>query len=380
MVRTYFLFFVFGACSAQCSSQSKSTALLAASNHVPAFHVNASHALLVDMATGQALIEHNADKKMTPSSMTKIVTAYILFDALQNERIGLDEKVDVSKHAARQEGSRMFLIPHQSVSVQDLIKGIVVVSGNDACTAVAEHIEGQEEVFAQKMNAVAKQLGACHSHFVNASGLPHEDHYSTCWDLARISMATIDQFPKAYEKYYSMKEFCFNKINQPNRNTLLQTGADGMKTGQSSAGKFGMVVSEKRNGRRLLLVINGCPTARARAHEARRLLNIGFQQFHPLVLTKGMPVVSIPVWRGPPIQAVVGKEVKRSLGPGQKNVVITACYTSPVRGCVKPGDVVGSLRIDIPGTDSFDIPLHAKNGTKPGFFKRFVHGCARLFR
>jgi D-alanyl-D-alanine carboxypeptidase (penicillin-binding protein 5/6) len=274
----------------------------------------------------------------------------------------------------------MFLIPHQSVSIQDLIKGIVVVSGNDACTAVAEHIEGTEEAFAQKMNDVAKQLGAGHSNFLNASGLPHEDHYSTCWDLARISMATIDHFPKAYEKYYSMKEFCFNKINQPNRNTLLHTGADGMKTGQSSAGKFGMVVSEQRNGRRLLLVINGCPTARAREQEARRLLNIGFQQFHPLVLTKGMPVVSIPVWRGPPIQAVVGKEFKRSLGPGQKNVVITACYKSPVRGCVKPGDVVGSLRIDIPGTDSFDIPLHAKNGTKPGFFKRFVHGCARLFR
>ena len=303
--------------------------------------------------------------------MTKILTAHILFQEIESHSLSLEEKIPISVHASRQEGSRMFLIPDQNVSVDDILKGIIVSSANDACTAISEYIMGNESEFAHTMNRVAKELGATNSNFINASGLPDSNHYSTCWDLARISQKTIQMFPQYYKKYYGIPFFSFNGIHQGNRNTLLRNGADGIKTGQTEIGKFGIVASEERNGRRLILVINGCKNAQERAREARRLLDIGFKRFHSLVLEEGQFIADIPIWKRSPVRALVGKRVALSLSRHQASQVrIKACYKKPLRHPIKKGQTIGSLLISLPEGKSLSVPLIAESATAPGGIKR----------
>ena len=309
---------------------------------------------------------------MNPSSLTKVMTTYLLLEALHRKDFQASDEVPVSVYAAKQEGSRMFLKPEQNVSMEDLLKGIVTVSGNDACSAFAEFFAGSEEAFAQMMNEKAKELGATDTHFINASGLPSPQHWSTCWDLAKIAQKTIEHFPKEYELYYSMKQFTFNGIKQFNRNALLRNGfADGMKTGYTHAGKYGIIASARRGGRRLLLVLNGVETESVRNQEAKRLLSWGFQFFQPVVLyQKGETVREIPVWKHEPMPMVALEKIALSL---PKNLLhkteVKISYLSPLQAPIQEGVAIGTLWITIAKQEPLRFPLGAgRTMKKRGFF------------
>lgn len=323
----------------------------------------AAQALLIDLSTGQTLMEKNAHQRMAPSSMTKILTAYLLLEAVKNGELKLSDQISVSAHAAKKEGTKMFLIPNQLVSIEDLLKGIIVLSGNDACTAFAEHMSGSEEAFAQVMNDKARDFGLKESHFVNASGLPDKDHYSTCHDLAEIAIKTLENFPDEYKKYYALSSFSFNNITQPSKNTLLKSGfLDGVKTGQTEAGKFGMVASGVREGRRLLLVVNGIPTAQQRAEEVRRLMNWGFSFFDSVVLfPKGKVVVSVPTWGGESVNLVAAQTIGLSLPKRilRKSKVFLRYY-SPLVAPLKKGQKLGILSIQPPQGNPIEFNLVAE--------------------
>jgi D-alanyl-D-alanine carboxypeptidase (penicillin-binding protein 5/6) len=342
----------------------------------------AAQALLLDLSTGQTLMEKNAHQRMAPSSMTKILTAYVLLEAVKNGELKLSDEISVSAHAAKKEGTKMFLIPNQLVNIEDLLKGIIVLSGNDACTAFAEHMSGSEEAFAQMMNEKAKEWGLKESHFMNASGLPDKDHYSTCHDLAEIAIKTLESFPDEYKKYYSLSSFSFNKITQPSKNTLLKSGfLDGVKTGQTEAGKFGMVASAVREGRRLLLVVNGVPTAQQRAEEVRRLMNWGFSFFESVVLfRKGDVVVSIPTWGGDPVNLVASQTIGLSL---PKRVLrkskIVLRYYSPLVAPIKKGQKLGVLWVQLPQGDPMEFNLVAeKDIDRTGMIQKILSWIHRL--
>lgn len=334
----------------------------------------AAQALLIDLSTGQTLMEKNAHQRMAPSSMTKILTAYILLEAVKNGELKLSDQISVSSEAAKKEGTKMFLIPNQLVGIEDLLKGIIVLSGNDACTAFAENMSGSEAAFAQAMNDKAKEFGLKESHFVNASGLPDKDHYSTCHDLAEIAVKTLENFPDEYKKYYALSSFSFNNITQPSKNTLLKSGfLDGIKTGQTEAGKFGMVASGVREGRRLLLVVNGIPTAQQRADEVRRLMNWGFSFFDSVTLfRKGETVVSVPVWGGQTVNLMAPKTIGLSL---PKRVLrkskIFLRYYSPLVAPIKKGQKLGIISIQPPQGEPIEVNLVAeKDIIREGVFQK----------
>ena len=332
----------------------------------------ASHAFLLDLSTGQPLFEKNAHQRMCPSSMTKLMTAYLIFDALARKNLKLEEKVPVSAYAARQEGSRMFLKPEQDVSVADLLKGIIVVSGNDACTAMAEFMSGSEPAFADVMNEQAKALGARDTHFTNASGLPDPQHYSTCQDLATIAKKTIENFPQEYKAYYAIKDFSFNGIHQPNRNRLLKNNfADGMKTGRTDAGGFGLVASAEREGRRLILVINGLKSDGERTEEGKRLLNWGFQFFQPVIFfEKGQKVLDIPVWRSHLVPLVALDKIALSL-PRRilHDIKVSVRHYTLLVAPIKKGQKIGVLTVSIPKQAPIEFALVAgENVVEPGIF------------
>lgn len=342
---------------------------------LPLMDSPASHGLLLDLSTGQALYEKKASERMPPSSMTKIMTVYLLLDSLAHNELRLGDKIPVSRYAAQQEGSRMFLKPEQDVSVEDLLKGIVVASGNDACTALAEFMGGTEPAFAETMTEKAKALGAKDTHFVNASGLPSPQHWSTCWDLARIAQKTIEDFPQDFKKYYGIKSFAFNGISQPNRNRLLKDNfADGMKTGKTDAGGYGIVASAERNGRRLILVINGLESDAARTEEAKKLLNWGFQFFQSVTLfEKGQKVLDVPVWRSHPVPLVALDKIAVSL-PRRilRDVKVSVKYLTPLVAPVQKGQKIGILTISMPKQPPLQFPLVAgEDVLEPGMFGWF---------
>ncbi len=327
--------------------------------------VQAAQCLLIDLSTHSVLLEKNAEEPMAPSSMTKIMTVYLVLKAIANKSLTWSEKIYVSENAARKPGSRMFIKPGEMVSVQDLVMGIVVTSGNDACTAIAEFLGGSEEGFAELMNAEAKKLGMNNSHFVNASGLPADHHTSTCKDLAIVAERTILDFPKEYGQFYKVMSFQYNGITQPNRNILLKDGfADGIKTGMTDAGKYGIVVSAKRPGkpeRRLLLVLNGVENAALRLAEARRLLNWGFQRFDSLVIEKGKLIANVALWKGGSVGLVTSTAVAITLPKGslQRAKIVARYYDQLARPIVKDKKL-GMLIVDIPGQPTIQVPLVAE--------------------
>jgi D-alanyl-D-alanine carboxypeptidase (penicillin-binding protein 5/6) len=354
-----------------------SSIVQAAPSVTPTMESPASHAFLLDVSTGQPLYEKKAYERMPPSSMTKIVTLYLLLDSLAHKDLKLEDKVPVSRHAARQEGSRMFLKPEQDVSVEDLLKGIVVVSGNDACTALSEFMAGSDLAFAEMMNEKAKGLGAKDTHFVNASGLPSPQHWSTCWDLARIAQKTIEDFPQEFKKYYSLKDFSFNGISQPNRNRLLKDHfADGMKTGKTDSGGYGIVASAEREGRRLILVINGLASDATRTEEAKRLLNWGFQFFHPVTFfEKGQKILDVPVWRSHTVPLVALDKIAVSLPRRTlRDVKVKVRYLTPLLTPIQKGQKIGILTLSIPNKNPIEFPLGAGEEVLEsgifGWFKR----------
>jgi D-alanyl-D-alanine carboxypeptidase (penicillin-binding protein 5/6) len=261
--------------------------------------IGAKSYLMIDGETGHVLATHQADERLAPASLTKLMTAYVVFQALKRQQIQLTDSVTVSEKAWRTPGSRMFIEVGKQVSIQDLLLGMIVQSGNDASVALAEQVAGDESVFAELMNQYAQSVGMASSHFMNATGLPHDDHYSTARDLATLARAIIEEFPEYY-KWYSIREFTFNDIKQPNRNNLLWRDAsvDGMKTGHTDAAGYCLVSSAERDGMRVISVVLGTSSAKARIDGSQALINYGFTFFETrLVYSAGQEVAKARIWK-----------------------------------------------------------------------------------
>ena len=340
-----------------------------------AMEPQARQALIVDMKTGAVLLEKNADEVMPPSSMSKMMTVHMLFEKLQKGEIKLTDELPVSEKAWRIQGSKMFVPIGGRVKVEDLIRGIVIQSGNDACIVVAEGLAGSEEAFAEQMTKRARELGLTKTVFKNASGWPHPEHVTTARELAIIAKHTIEGFPEYY-KYYSEINYTFNGIKQGNRNPLLykQTGADGLKTGHTEAGGYGLTASVKRGDRRIIMVVNGImvPNSaaglRTRAQETEGLIEWAFREFENYSLFKaGEPVQSAGVWLGDAksVPLVAGDDMVVTLPrKARQGMKVTAVYQEPIAAPIQKGQQVGKLVIAAPGVPNRELPLIA--GTSVG--------------
>jgi len=261
--------------------------------------IGAKSYLMIDSQTGHVLATHQADERHAPASLTKLMTTYVVFKALKRQQIALSDAVTVSEKAWRTPGSRMFIEVGKQVSIEDLVLGMIVQSGNDASVALAEHVAGTESVFAELMNQYAQGIGMASSHFMNSTGLPHDDHYSTARDLATLASAIIVEFPEFY-KWHSVKEFTFNDIKQPNRNNLLwrDPSVDGMKTGHTDAAGYCLVSSAMRDGMRVISVVMGTSSTKSRVDGSQALINYGFTFFETrLVYSAGEEVAKARIWK-----------------------------------------------------------------------------------
>jgi D-alanyl-D-alanine carboxypeptidase (penicillin-binding protein 5/6) len=320
-------------------------------------------AFIQDFNTGATLLDKQGDDQMPPSSMTKLMTLYIVYERLASGRMKLDDQLPVSEKAWRMGGSKMFVQIGTTVAVEDLIRGIVVDSGNDACIVLAEAISGSEEQFADLMNDTAKKLGLTNSHFMNATGWPADNHYMSCHDIATLASDIIRQFPQYYH-YDSEKTFKYNNIEQGNRNPLVQKGvADGLKTGHTEAGGYGVVASTKRGDRRIVLVLNGMDTMRERAEESERLMDWAFANFEDVTLfTAGDVVDQAPVWLGasPDVPLVSGHDLVVTMPRNwRRNAKVQISYDAPIRAPVAKGATIGKLTVAGDGVPSMDVPLLA---------------------
>ena len=323
----------------------------------------AKFAIAVDFATGATLLDKDADVLMAPSSMTKLMTAYIVYGMLKSGRLTLTQELPVSERAWRMQGSKMFVPLGGTVKVEDLIRGMIVQSGNDACIVLAEAIAGSEEGFVDLMNQKAKELGLNSSTFRTSTGWPDPQQRMTCRDIAMLARHLITDFPDYYH-YDSEKSFRYNNIDQQNRNPLVQKGtADGLKTGHTEEGGYGLVASSMRGGRRVIVVINGLDTMRARGEEGERLMEWAFREFENVQLfTAGDTVDSAKVWLGtqPTVPLVGGRDVVLTLPRGwRKNAVISVSYDAPVKAPITKGDVLGKLGVSGQGVPTMEIPLLA---------------------
>jgi D-alanyl-D-alanine carboxypeptidase (penicillin-binding protein 5/6) len=330
----------------------------------PAPGIAAQSYLLLDVASGQVIAAENPDERRDPASLTKLMTAYLAFGALRDKAILPTQLVPVSTAAWRAEGSRMFIEPKKAVTVDELLRGVIVQSGNDASIAMAEVVAGSEDAFAERMNREAARLGLANTHFSNATGLSHPQHYSTATDLGRLAAALIRDFPDDY-KLYSLREFRYNNITQPNRNRLLWIDpfVDGMKTGHTDAAGWCLIASAKRGERRLIAVVLGAASDAARATEAQKLLNYGFQNFDLVQLyASGKPVSSLRVWKGEANDVAAGFSVDRfvTLPKGKaEKLALTMMATEPLLAPVTKGQAVGTVKVSLEGAPVAEFPLVA---------------------
>ena len=326
----------------------------------------ASHAILIDSDTGAVLLEKSADEHMPTSSMSKTMTMYMVFEALKEGRLHLDDELMVSEKAWRMQGSKMFIKVGDKVKVEDLIRGVLIQSGNDAGgRALAEGIAGSEDAFADAMNTKAhQQLGMKNSHFMNASGWPVDNHYSTARDLALLADHLIRDFPEYYD-YFGEKDFTYNHIHQENRDPLLShlPGADGLKTGHTDIAGFGLIGSAKRGDRRLILVMNGLPDIKAREDEGVRLLEWGFRNFEEKTFVKKGDVVdTAKVWLGrqDEVPLIASQDLKTVLPVSRvAETKFSISYMGPLKAPIAKGDAVAKLRVNIPGQAPVEMDLLA---------------------
>lgn len=326
----------------------------------------AREAYIVDFDTGTVLMDKEGNARMPTSSMSKTMTIYMAFDGLKSGKLTLDQKFPVSEKAWRMQGSKMFVDLGSSIAVEDLIRGIIIQSGNDATIVMAEGIAGSEEEFANLLNAKAKEIGMNDSHFVNASGWPDPDHYSTAHDLAVLAMQTIRNFPDYY-KYYGEKEFTWHNIHQMNRNPLLfrDLGVDGLKTGhaEEAGAGYGLIASGQRDGRRVVLVLNGLKDEKSRAQESARLMEWALRSFENIkVFAAGDTIEEAPVVMGQSasVPLVTDADVLLTLPRAVKNdLKVSVQYNSPLIAPIKKGDEIGILRLDIPRVGVVDKKLYA---------------------
>ena len=333
--------------------------------------------LVGDLTSGQVLVAEKADERMEPASLTKMMAAYLVFGALRDKKLTLEQTVPVSTRAWRAPGSRMFIEPRKPVTVDELIKGMEIQSGNDATIALAEAVAGSEEVFVQLMNREAERLGLKNTHFTNSTGLPDAQHYSSAQDLYSLAAALIRDFPDDYARYYAMKEFRYNNITQPNRNRLLwlDPSVDGVKTGHTEAAGYCLIASSKRGPRRLLSVLLGATSENGRAQESQKLLNWGFQ-FYDAVKLYGAneSVRGLEVWKG------AAREVKAGL---RKDLFVTVpkgesarlkaelVSQQPLVAPVSADQRVGTLRVTLDGKPYAEYPVVALETVGPaGIFGR----------
>ena len=337
---------------------------------VPPPAVAAKSYVLVDVLSGQTLVAQNADEPREPASLTKLMTAYLVFGALKSRELVPSQMVTVSEKAWRAEGSRMFIDPKKAVSVDELLRGEIVQSGNDAAIALAETVAGSEEAFVERMNREAVRLGMNNTRFVNATGLPSPQQASTAADLARVAAALIRDFPEYYP-LYSLKEYRYNNITQPNRNRLLWTDpfVDGVKTGYTDAAGYCLIASAKRGPRRLLSVVLGAGSDAGRASESQKLLNYGFQFYDTIQLYQnGQAVSTLRVWKGDansvPAGFVADQYVTLPKGQAQK-LKLTMEAAEPLVAPVARGQRVGVVKVTLEGKPLGEFPLLALDDVAP---------------
>ena len=335
------------------------------SKHVFAIDTKAEQAIVMDFDTNEILFEKNSNSKTPPASMTKIMTVYAAFDRLKNTDLSINNECTVSAKAYKMGGSRTFLEIDDKVSIDDLLKGIIIQSGNDASVALAECLAGTEEDFAKLMNVYAKRLGMNNTNFINSSGWPEDDHYSTVYDLAILSNAVIREFPNLY-LYFADEEFTYNDIKQPNRNKLLSSvqGADGLKTGFTKASGWGIAATAKREDRRITVVINGTNSSRSRMNESANLINWAFSQTSQKELVReGQVITQVDVWLGnkPKVNLISSRKVVSTLSFDQLQLIKSSIqYKKPLDAPILKGNSYGKLLISIEGKPNIEIDLVAE--------------------
>ena len=341
------------------------SALLAQQSAVPNPPPIAAKAfVLSDFNSGQPLVAHNATQRIEPASLTKLMTAYLTFAALRQKTLKTDQVIPISTRAWKSEGSRMFIEPNKPVAVEELIKGMIVQSGNDACVALAEAIGGTEEVFAQMMTREAQRLGMKSTHFMNATGLPHPQHYTTASDLVLLASALIRDFPEYYP-YYSLKEYRYNNITQSNRNRLLWVDptVDGMKTGFTENAGYCLITSARRGQRRLVSVVLGAHSESTRATESQKLLNYGFQFYDTARLyEKNQAVSTVKVWKGSAntLKAGFPYDLYLSVPKGASEKLRATVETKqPLLAPIAAGQKIGVLRVELDGKPYGEFPVLA---------------------
>ena len=326
----------------------------------------ARHAVMIDMSTDTIVLEKDANVPMPPASMSKLMTIYMVFDRLKSGRLSLEDKFLVSEKAWRKGGSKMFVRVNTRVAVKDLLRGIIVQSGNDACIVIAEGIAGSEDAFAELMTKKAREIGLTNSSFKNATGWPADGHVMSARDIATLSMRLIRDFPEYYP-IYAETSFTYSGIKQGNRNPLLYKGfgADGLKTGQTEDSGYGLAASAERKGRRLVLVVNGLPSMRARSSESGRLLEWGFRETATYSLfKKGQSVETAAVWLGdqPTVKMLTGSDVSLTLPKAaRRDMTVKVFYQTPVPAPIKAGAPLGRIEITAPGKVKVTVPLLAAN-------------------
>ncbi|MDP5057044.1 MAG: D-alanyl-D-alanine carboxypeptidase [Marinomonas hwangdonensis] len=362
------------------------SSVFASPNLIPAPpQLSASSYILMDAYTGDVLVEHNSNMIVEPASLTKLMTAYIVEYELARGNLTFEDMVTVSEKAWRMGGSRMFIREGTQVSIENLLRGIIIQSGNDASVAAAEYIAGSESAFADLMNQHAKLLGMNNTNFVNASGFPAENHYSTAYDMALISRATILQFPENY-KMYAEKEFTYNDIRQPNRNRLLwrDKTVDGLKTGHTEAAGYCLAVSAVRNGTRMIAVVMGTKSDEARAAEAQKLMDFGFRYYETRKLySRGQVVNNARVWGGKQSSVKVGfdEDVLVTM-PRQQGQTLPATLEmqKELIAPIAVGDVLGTIVVGTEGNVVLERSVVALEAVEAGgFFKRMFDRIKLFF-
>lgn len=347
--------------------------------------LSANSYILMDFNSGYVLVENNPDMRVEPASITKVMTSYVVFTELAGGNIKLTDTVSVSENAWRTGGSRMFIEPSMSPTIEQLIKGMVIQSGNDASVALAEHLAGTEEAFAGLMNHYAEQLGMTNSHFMNSTGLPHEDHYTTARDVAILSVALIRDFPDYYH-WYSEKEYSFNDIRQHNRNNLLwrDPAVDGLKTGHTEAAGYCLAASAKRDGMRLISVVLGSGSESSRVNESQGLFNYGFRFFETIQLYKdGQELAQGQVWKGKVDQIKLGirDELFVTIPRGRYEDLDARVEMRPeLIAPIAEGEQVGQISIRLEDEEIANRGLIAlETVPEAGFFGRAWDGMSMWF-
>lgn len=329
----------------------------------------AKQALVLDYQTGQVLLAKNADQHMPTSSMSKVMTSYMIFDALKRGDLTFDTKLPVSEKAWRKGGSKMFVEVGKRITVADLLRGVIVQSGNDATIVLAEGLSGSEIAFARQMTKKALEIGMENSNFVNASGWPDPMHYSTAYDLALLTKRMIEDFPEYYS-LFSEKEFTYSNIKQQNRNPLLyrDIGADGLKTGHTDIGGYGLIGTALTNGRRVVIVVNGLKSEKERAEESVRLIEWGLNSFTNINIAKAKQImIEAPVARGlqDKVALLLNEDITITLPKSEKDqFTVDIKYKTPLIAPIKQGDDLGVLTVNIPNMEPKSYTLLAESSVE----------------